>query len=311
MTSEQKHPLVSVYTCVFNGEKTIHRVFESMKNLTYPNIEHIIINDGSTDNTERLVKQYICEVSFPVRYFSKENGGKHTALNIAWSNAAGEFMIQLDADDELLPNSISFLVNEYFKIPEEIRSEYWCVHGRCITQHGDFVGDPYPEGINLTDWKTAGKKASAYRGEKIGLQVVKYLSQYKFPEPQGVYNYLTEDIVWKQINQQYGTWYTNEVVRVYYINEGGNLSARSTKKRQFGTIAYYNKWCITHPDLYPASIKRLILYALAFFIAPKEYRINNRYFSGIKSFGNKFLLSLLYIPLFFSSLIIRKWRGIK
>ena len=52
-------PLVSVYTCVYNGAKTIHRVFDSMKKLEYPNIEHVIINDGSNDETAELIKQYM------------------------------------------------------------------------------------------------------------------------------------------------------------------------------------------------------------------------------------------------------------
>ena len=151
-------PLVSIYTCVYNGERTIHRVFKSLKNISYPNIEHIIINDGSTDNTDALIKEYIKESAFPVKYFTKPNGGKHTALNIAWQEAGGEFMIQLDADDELYPNSISYLVNEYYKIPEPVRKQYWCVHGRCVTQHGDFVGDLYPEDINDCEWKTAQKR---------------------------------------------------------------------------------------------------------------------------------------------------------
>ena len=69
------YPLVSVYTCVYNGERTIHRVFESMKKLDYPNIEHVIVNDGSTDKTDELVQEYISQVSFAVKYHKKENGG--------------------------------------------------------------------------------------------------------------------------------------------------------------------------------------------------------------------------------------------
>ena len=64
----KNYPLVSVYTCVYNGERTIHRVFESMENLNYPNIEHIIVNDGSTDQTDVLIQEYIERVSSNVKY---------------------------------------------------------------------------------------------------------------------------------------------------------------------------------------------------------------------------------------------------
>ena len=155
------------------------------------------------------------------------------------------------------------------------------------------------------------KKASLCKGEKIGLQVTKYLSRYKFPEPKGVYNYLPEEIIWNQINSIYGTWYTNEIVRVYYINEGGNLSERSSKRLHFATAAFRGKWHITHPNLYKKTLKSFLYYSLAFFIAPKEYRQNNKYLHDINSFGDKLCLSLLYVPMFFASFLFRKLRHIK
>lgn len=51
----KNYPLVSVYTCVYNGARTISRVFESMRELDYPNIEHVIVNDGSFDDTEKMI----------------------------------------------------------------------------------------------------------------------------------------------------------------------------------------------------------------------------------------------------------------
>lgn len=307
---ESKHdfPLVSIYTCVYNGERTIHRVFDSIKKISYPNIEHVIINDGSTDNTESLVLEYIKQVDYPVVYFAKENGGKHTALNKAWDIANGVFLIQLDADDELLPHSISFLVDTYFSIPEDIRDNYWCVHGRCVTQNGDFVGDPYPEDINNSNWREAGQKASRCAGEKIGLQVKKYLSCYKFPEVIGAH-FLQEGIIWKQINSKYGTWYTNEVVRVYYVNEGGNLSAMRTKRMQFGSLAYYYKWKFMHPELYKTSLKDILMYSLCFFTSSKKYRKHNGYFSGLSKYAP--ILAILAPVMFVGSIVLRIVRKIK
>lgn len=310
MKNCEKYPLVSVYTCVYNGEKTISRVFESMKKLTYPNIEHVIVNDGSTDATEDMIKEYSAQVSFPIKYFKKENGGKHTALNVAWANASGEFMIQLDADDELFPHCVTFLVDTYYKIPEEERDQYWCVHGRCVTQHGDFVGKPYPDNVNEGGWRAAAERATKCDGEKIGLQVTKYLSQYRFPEIKGTH-FLPEMIVWKQINAKYGTWYTNEVVRVYYVNEGGNLSATRTKRSQYGSLAYFYKWSVTHPQYFPSSVKVLCRYSLTFFISSKEYRKNNKYLEEFSSFKHKCLLVLMSPATFVGSILFRWRKGVK
>jgi hypothetical protein len=219
-------------------------------------------------------------------------------------------MIQLDADDELLPHSISFLVDTYFSIPEEIRENYWCVHGRCVTQFGEFVGTPYPDGINSLHWKSAGDVASKCVGEKIGLQVTKYLSEYKFPSVVGV-SYIPEIIVWRQLNLKYGTWYTNEVVRTYYVNEGGNLSAKRTKRHQYGPLAFYHKWRLTHPDQFTRSAKDFIYYSIIYFVSTYKYRKNNPYFKDIKSWVDKILLALLVPVTLPMSWIFRLLKHIK
>ena len=301
-------PLVSVYTCVYNGERTLHRVFESMKRLNYPNIEHIIVDDGSTDKTPELIEQYIKDVDFPVVLHRKPTGGKHTALNVAWSLAKGYFSIQLDADDELLPHSISYLVDTYYSIPEDIREDYWCVHGRCVDQYGNFVGDRYPDDINSDEWRTAIKRASKCGGEKIGLQVTKCLSEYRFPEVKGV-SFIPEGVIWMQMRNKYGIWFTNEVVRVYYINEGGNLTDSKLTRKKFGPMTYYHKWMISHPDLYSISFKTLFKYSLMFFISDSKYRSYNKYFEGLEN--HKFVLTLLAPFTFCGAIAARILKKIK
>lgn len=276
-------PLVTIYTCVYNGARTLHRVFKSIKNLDYPNIEHVIVNDGSTDDTDKLVQAYMEEVSYPVKYHKKENGGKHTALNVAWDIAEGEFLVQLDADDELLPHAVSFLVETYFKIPKSIRSQYWCVHGRCITQHGDFVGDRYPETINDQHWTKSLEEARKCKGEKIGLQVGAYLKGFRFPEVVGL-SFISEGMLWNQIESKYGTWYTNEVIRIYYINEGGNLTAPATQRRHFAPRCFKVKWRLMHPEWYPFSPKDLLLYSLFYFMSDKRFRHNNQYTADLNRY---------------------------
>lgn len=303
-----KNPLVSVYTCVYNGERTIHRVFESVKNLDYPNFEHVIINDGSTDKTDELIREYISQVPYVVKYYKKENGGKHTALNVAWGLAEGKFMINLDADDRLFPHAVTFLVDTYYSIPEDIRQEYWCVHGRCVTQNGEFVGDRYPDNINEMNWIEAGKRASKCHGDKIGLQVREYLNRYRFPEVVGV-SHIAESIVWNQINKVYGTWYTNEVVRVYYVNEGGALSGKKTKRRQFGPLAYRLKWQIMHEEEYGKSLKSIVCYPLCYYIADKNFQMNNGYLDGIDNY--KILLTILRPIMYVGAYIYRRIKKIK
>ena len=308
MQEKKNLPLVSVYTCVYNGEKTINRVFESMKNLDYPNIEHVIVNDGSTDRTDELINQYIKEAKFPVKYHKKENGGKHIALNVAWQMAEGYFMIQLDADDRLLPNSISNLVAEYFSIPEHNRKMYWCVQARCIDPNCNFIGEEFPEKINKIYWRDAFKIATKCKGEKVGLQVREYLSQYSFPEVKGL-SYIPENIIFSQINRRYGTWYTNTVCMIYYVGEGDRLSAKRTTRKQFAPVAYKLKWEIINEEFYGRSRKKLFKYSVCYFVADKKYRSNNGYLKDVML--HKSFLRLISPLGYFGSLIYRIIKRIK
>ena len=303
-------PLVTVYTCVYNGEKTLHRVFGSMKKLTYPNIEHVIVNDGSTDNTEALIKEYIKEVSFPVKYHKKENGGKHTALNVVWDISSGKFMLQLDADDELFPSSIECLLSEYFNIPEDKRDEYWTIDARCVTQDGKFVGEPYPEGINDLDWEEAKAVASNTPGEKISLREREKFVHCKFPEVVGA-KFLPESMIWKQINLKYRSRYINDVVRVYYVNEGGSLTSKHKNRKHYNAFTYHYKWKVMHPEIYPKSFKDIVLYSLGYFVSEQIYRKHNRYLDEITDKKIRVILSLLYPFSFVGALVARAIKGIK
>ena len=101
-------PLVSIIIPVFNGEKYINQAIDSAINQTYKNIEIIVVNDGSTDNTEEIVKSY----GDKVRYFYKENGGVSSALNLGIKESKGEYISWLSHDDLYKPNKIERQIKE-------------------------------------------------------------------------------------------------------------------------------------------------------------------------------------------------------
>ncbi|MEI2393116.1 glycosyltransferase [Priestia megaterium] len=90
--------LVSVIVPVYNVEKYLKRCIESIINQDYKNIELIIVNDGSTDNSERILEDF-ANVDNRICIINKENGGISSARNVGLRKAKGEFICFVDSDD--------------------------------------------------------------------------------------------------------------------------------------------------------------------------------------------------------------------
>lgn len=108
-------PLVSVIIPAYNAGKYIEMAVNSALNQSYPNIEVVVINDGSTDNTLDVLYQFSSIV-----VISTENKGVSTARNMGIEASKGEYISFLDADDELDQNAIESLMNSCLKYDADI-----------------------------------------------------------------------------------------------------------------------------------------------------------------------------------------------
>lgn len=99
-------PLVSIIIPVYNGQKFVRDAIDCALSQTYQNLEIIVINDGSTDNTEKILKSYGDKIT----YYTKPNGGVSSALNYGIKKMHGEYFSWLSHDDLCSPNHIQRLV---------------------------------------------------------------------------------------------------------------------------------------------------------------------------------------------------------
>lgn len=95
-------PLVSAVIPVYNGSNYVREAIDSALAQTYKNMEILVIDDGSTDNTWEILQSY----GDKIRTFHKENGGVSTALNLGIKNMRGEWFAWLSHDDLWLPENI-------------------------------------------------------------------------------------------------------------------------------------------------------------------------------------------------------------
>lgn len=105
----QQHHLISIIIPVYNAEKTIVRCLESVLSQEYKYIEIIVVNDGSTDDTEKiLLQRYIKNNN--IKFINKKNGGVSSARNAGILNASGDYVVFVDSDDYMQSNMCSDMV---------------------------------------------------------------------------------------------------------------------------------------------------------------------------------------------------------
>lgn len=104
-------PKISVIIPTFNSGKYIKEAIESVLRQTYKDLEIIVCDDGSTDDTKKVLERY----SEKIRYFFQKNNGPAAARNKGIEHAKGEFIAFLDADDEWLPEKLELQINEILK----------------------------------------------------------------------------------------------------------------------------------------------------------------------------------------------------
>ena len=103
---------VSIIIPIYNSEEHIEFCLNSILNQTYRNVEIILVNDGSTDNSLRIIKKYSKKYEDKIKVIDKKNGGVASARNVGLENATGYYIMFSDNDDYMEKNYIETYVNE-------------------------------------------------------------------------------------------------------------------------------------------------------------------------------------------------------
>ena len=107
-------PLVSCIVPVFNGERYVSEALASIQNQTYCSLEIIVVDDGSTDNTKKVVTS----LEFPIHYVEQANSGPAVARNHGISLAKGDFISFLDSDDLWHQEKLTKQMTQFYAKPD-------------------------------------------------------------------------------------------------------------------------------------------------------------------------------------------------
>lgn len=235
---DSKQPRITVITPVFNRRQELERAINSVENQTFTDFEYIIVDDGSTVELNDVVTNLMDRVSFPVLFIKKENGGVHTARNIAIRHARGEMIVNIDSDDELKEDALEILINAWDSIPEDKKQHYREVCARCVDENGKELGSRFPNNINSLSQKKAARFIEKHPAERFGFWRADTLKNNPWPEEKGI-TFVTEDIVWQKLSKRYKSYYINDCVRIYH--QDGNDSYSREKKMSTQSVLN-NAW---------------------------------------------------------------------
>lgn len=155
-------PILTIFTPTYNRAHTIGRTYESLKKQNCKEFIWLIIDDGSTDNTSKLVEQWKNEsCGFEIRYIYKENGGMHTAHNIAYENIDTELNMCIDSDDCVAEGAVKKILDKWEKIKNE---DYAGIIGLDSDMQGEIIGKDFPK--DLVDTTLNAYYANGGSGDK-------------------------------------------------------------------------------------------------------------------------------------------------
>lgn len=278
----------TVFTPTYNREYTLKKLYQSLKKQTYKEFEWLIVDDGSTDNTKELVQNFIDESILNIRYVYKENGGKHTAINVGVKNANGELFFIVDSDDGLVEDAIEIANNEWDTI--EDKSNFSGVVGLCVYENGQVIGTQMPEDKKICSFTDLYFKYGV-KGDKSIVFLTDILKKYPFPERKEV-KFLPESIVWHEISKKYNVKCVNKPMIIReYLEDGltqNILSKSSLKGRalEFLYLINQNTYPITkYPYMWVKNYINLARYSLL---------SKSSYFNEINRFYDKVVYILFY-----------------
>lgn len=212
-------PFITVFTPTYNRAYCLNKCYESLLRQTNKDFLWLIIDDGSTDDTQKLVQKWIEQTrEFEIRYIYKENGGLHTGYNAAIERLDTELAICVDSDDYLVDNAIE-RISDFWR--ENNDGEVAGIVALDATADNKVIGDFLPEQatINLIDL-TIGR----YKLQNGDRKLVVRTDLYKSVAPQKTFpgeKNFNPHYMHLQISQSHDFLVMNQILCIVEYQPGG------------------------------------------------------------------------------------------
>ena len=215
---------MTVFTPTYNRAYIIDNLYRSLQHQTFLDFEWLIVDDGSTDDSETVIRRWQAKNNtFQIRYYKKENGGKCSAINMGLELAQGELFFTVDSDDYLTDDALEKVVSWEASLP---KNQKFCGVAGNLGTTKDTTSNrifnlPFFEGSALDRYKMVD-------GERAMVFYTEIHKQYLYPLFKGE-TFMTEAVTWNRMAADgYKIRFYNDIIWVYEYKEDGLTKAGSS-----------------------------------------------------------------------------------
>ena len=228
---------LTVFTPTFNRAYCLHNCYESLKRQTCKDFVWLIIDDGSMDGTNEIVKRWIDEKNIEIHYYWQENQGMHGAHNTAYQLINTELNVCIDSDDYMSDDAVEKIVTFWNKYGSD---QVGGIIGLDFDTNNRIIGTRLPDHIKQSrlfdlynKHGVTGDKKLVYRTE-----LTKHFPYPLFKNER----YIGLNYKYNMLDKQYEMLLMNEVLCfVEYLSDGSSLNMLNQYRKNPKGFAFYRK----------------------------------------------------------------------
>ncbi len=277
---------ITVFTPTYNRAYTLRNLYLSLCNQTCRSFTWLIVDDGSTDETEPIVRDFIDDAPFPVLYYRQENGGKQRAHNYGVETCTTDLFFCVDSDDTLPEDSIESILNAWHGHENDKKTAgIIALRGK---DNKTPLGTSFPSDLHYTTMWDLYYKLH-HKGDTALIYRTDILRKYPFYVSPGE-KFMAETYVYHQIDQDYRLVALNKIVWITaYLPDGYTANVRKITRDNPIDYMILKRMFIEYSQTPRQAFENTVLYLVGAQLAKKTR-------PALHDAPNKFL-AVLALPL--------------
>lgn len=278
--------MITIVTPTYNRLSCLPRLYRSLAMQTCRQFVWLVVDDGSTDATENYIRGLRRGSDFPVEYVRKDNGGKHTALNVAIQEVETELFFIVDSDDVLTEDAVETILNDWSRLKDDGLCGMSYLRGY---DEDTVIGDLFPKDEERDTFINM-RFNRGIEGDKAEVWATRCLKEFGgFPEFKGE-RFISESVLWIKMARKYQMTFRNKIIYITeYLSGGLSKTGRSLRFKCHEGMAYGSLETMTKEFSLRIRMKQALLYVV-------YCKFGKHSFRQILTCPHPLLVSLCYIP---------------